>query len=83
MRKCYSCPFLIGVYEHLQFELLHLFSVLYKDCTSTLSIDFLILNIELFIKASVLTRFYSKVTYHNIVLPHIISFSRKDITSLF
>jgi hypothetical protein len=37
--------FSIGVYEHPQFELLHLLSELYKGYSLTLSIDFLILNI--------------------------------------
>jgi hypothetical protein len=37
--------FLIRVYEHPQFKLLHLLSELYKGYSLTLSIDFLILNI--------------------------------------
>jgi hypothetical protein len=37
--------FSIGVYEHSQFELLHLLSELYKGSLLTLSINFLILNI--------------------------------------
>jgi hypothetical protein len=52
--------FSTGVYEHLQFELLHLLSELYKDSSLTLSIEFLVHNIillqiiiGLFIKASI------------------------------
>jgi hypothetical protein len=75
--------FSTGVYEYPQFELLHLLSETYKGCSSTLSIDFLILNIELLIEASILTCSYSKLTSHNIVLLQIILFSKKDNTSLF
>jgi hypothetical protein len=39
--------FSTGVYEHPQFELLHLLSELYKGSSLTLSIDFLIHNIIL------------------------------------
>jgi hypothetical protein len=51
--------FSIGVYEHPQFELLHLLSELYKGYSLTLSIDFLILNIWLFIEASILKAYFS------------------------
>jgi hypothetical protein len=47
------------VYEHPQFELLHLLSELYKGYSLTLSIDFLILNIWLFIEASILKAYFS------------------------
>jgi hypothetical protein len=43
--KVLFMAFLIRVYEHPQFELLHLLSELYKGYSLTLSIDFLILNI--------------------------------------
>jgi hypothetical protein len=52
--------FLIGVHDHPKFKLLHIFSELYKGCTSTLSIDFLIHNIEPLIEAGILTRSYYK-----------------------
>jgi hypothetical protein len=52
--------FSIGVYEHPQFELLHLLSEFYKGYSLTLSIDFLILNIWLFIEASILKTYYSQ-----------------------
>jgi hypothetical protein len=54
--------FSIGVYVHPQFELLHLLSELYKGYLLTLSIDFLILNIWLFIEATILKVYFSQ--YH-------------------
>jgi hypothetical protein len=54
--------FSIGVCEHPQFELLHLLSELYKGYSLTLSINFLILNIWLFIEASILKTYFSQ--YH-------------------
>jgi hypothetical protein len=54
--------FSIGMYEHPQFELLHLLSELYKGYSLTLSINFLILNIWLFIEASILKAYFSQ--YH-------------------
>jgi hypothetical protein len=62
------------VYEHPQFELLHLLSEPYKGRSSTLSIDFLIidfliLNIRLFIEASIFKAYFSQ--YHT-PLDHLI-----------
>jgi hypothetical protein len=51
-----------GVYEHPQFKLLHLRSELYKGYSLTLSIDFLIFNIWLFIEVSILETYFSQ--YH-------------------
>jgi hypothetical protein len=54
--------FLIGVYEHPQFKLLHLLNGLYKSYSLTIYIDFLILNIWLFIEAGILKAYFSQ--YH-------------------
>jgi hypothetical protein len=54
--------FSIRVYEHPQFDLLHLLNELYKGYSLTLSIDFLILNIWLFIEVSILKAYFSQ--YH-------------------
>jgi hypothetical protein len=54
--------FSTGVYEHPQFELLYLLSEFYKGYSLTLSIDILILNIWLFIEASILKAYLSQ--YH-------------------
>jgi hypothetical protein len=52
--------FSTGVYEHPQFELIHLLSELYKSSSLTLSIDFLILNICLFIEVNILKAYFSQ-----------------------
>jgi hypothetical protein len=57
-----SVAFSTGVYEHPQFELLYLLSEFYKGYSLTLSIDILILNIWLFIEASILKAYLSQ--YH-------------------
>jgi hypothetical protein len=44
--------FSTGVYEHPQYELLHLLSELYKGSSLTLSIDFLILAISYSLRSS-------------------------------
>jgi hypothetical protein len=62
--------FSTGVYEHPQFELLHLLSELYKGYSLTLFIDFLILNIWLFIKESILKAYFSQ--YHTPLDHHMI-----------
>jgi hypothetical protein len=54
--------FSTGVYEYHQFELVHLLSELYKVSSLTLSIDFLILNMWLFIEASIFKTYFSQ--YH-------------------
>jgi hypothetical protein len=59
--------FSTGVYEHPQFELLHLLSELYKGSSLPLYIDFRILNIWLFMQV------YLKLTSHNIILSQIIT----------
>jgi hypothetical protein len=60
--------FSTGVYEHPQFELFYLLSKLYKGCPLTLSIDFLILNIWLFIEASIFKTYFSQ--YHTPLYHH-------------
>jgi hypothetical protein len=50
------------VCEHPQFELLHLLSEFYKGSSLTLSINFLILNIWLFIEANIFKAYFSQ--YH-------------------
>jgi hypothetical protein len=58
--------FSTGVYEHTQFELLHLLSELYKRYSLTMFIDFLILNIWLFIEAY-FSQYHTPLHHHRVV----------------
>jgi hypothetical protein len=69
--------FSTGVYEHLQFELLHLLSEPYKGRSSTLSIDIIFLNIGLFIEVSIFKSYFSQ---HHTPLDHLI-FQERQYTS--